>query len=109
MNGAAVPAGMVRVMRDAMPMTIRVELDDAAADALGWPPVVAVDVAGAVVTVTPADRGRSTWRGRTGRAALCCTVRAAVRADMLGRWPAVLDGDVLVIDTAGRTGARRAA
>ena len=102
------PAGMVRVGRDALPLTVRVELDAAAAEALGWPTAVDVQLAGDVLTVTPAPGCRPTWRGH-GRAALACSARLSLPARMLGRWPAVLVDGALSIDTAGPDLGRRAA
>lgn len=100
------PAGMVRVARDALPLTVRVELDAAAAEAIGWPPAVDVELAGDVLVVTPAARARPTWRRG---AALACTARLSLPARMLGRWPAVLVDGALSIDTAGPDLGRRAA
>ncbi len=105
---AMTPAGMVRVARDPLPLTVRVELDAAAAEAIGWPTSVDVQLDGAALVVTPAPGCRPTWRGR-GRAALACSARLSLPARMLGRWPAVLDAGELVIDTAGPDLGRRAA
>ncbi len=103
------PAGMVRVARDPLPLTVRVELDDAAADAIGWPTSVDVQLDGAALVVPPAAGCRPTWRGRGRRAALAFSARLSVPAAMLGRWPAELDAGALTIDTRGPDLGRRAA
>lgn len=101
------PAGLVRVARDAVPLVVRVELDDAAAAALGWPAALAVERTGDVLDVTPAAEGRPTWRPKGG--GLAVTVRVSLPAAMLGRWPAMLDAGALVVDTTGPDLGRRAA
>lgn len=105
--GPAVIAGRVRVTRDAMPLTIRVVLDDAAADALGWPSALTVLRDGARLRVLAEPSGRSTWAPRSGGVAV--TARLSLPGRMLGTWAAELDGGALVLDTAGPDAARQAA
>lgn len=101
-------AGMVRVSRDALPLTVRVVLDDAAADALGWPSALTVLRDGARLRVLAEPGGRSTWAPRSGGVAV--TARLSLPGRMLGTWAAELDaGGALVLDTAGPDAARQAA
>lgn len=89
---------------------VRVELDQDAAEAIGWPAFVAVELAGRVVNVQPcraSDIGaRSTAAARGG---LAFTVRVAGKRKTLGRWPAWAHGAGLVLDLAGSDLAREAA
>lgn len=88
MSGAT-PAGMVRIRRDALPLTVAVELDQAAAAALGWPEHLAAELVGRVLILTPATSStpgaRSTWHLRNGRG-LGFAVRLSVPGRYLGRW-----------------------
>ena len=107
---AAAPVGAA-VIRSEPGGGVRVELDQAAADALGWPSHVAVELAARVVNVQPCgalDAGaRSTWRDRSG--GLAFVMRVAGKRRTLGQWPAWAHGAGLVLDLAGPALARAAA
>ena len=82
---------------------VRVALDQAAADVLGWPSHVAVELAARVMSVKPCgalDAGaRATWRDRDG--GLSFVTRVAGKRRTLGQWPAWAHGAGLVRDLAG--------
>lgn len=106
------PAGILTIRRDPIPYTVRVQLDPAAAAALGWPELVAVELAGRVLTLTPATSStpgaRSTWRDRKG-GGLVLDVRLSMPARALGRWAAYAEAGRLVADLAGPDLGRKAA
>lgn len=107
---AAAAVGVALVKWDSMPGLIAVELDQEAAEALGRPGHVLVELAARVLTVTPCNAGdvgaRATWGTRAG--GLAFTARVSVRKRALGRWPVWAHGAGLVLDLAGDQ-ARRAA
>lgn len=100
-------AGRVRVTRDALPLTVRVVLDDDAAAALDWPTALVVLRDGARLRILATLDGRPTWAPRAGGIAV--TARLSLPGRMLGTWAAELDDDALVLDTSGPDAARMAA
>jgi len=106
----AAPVGVATVRWDSMPGLIAVELDAAAAEALGRPGHVLVELASRVLQVTPCDAGdvgaRATWGTRAG--GLAFTARVSMRKRALGRWPVWAHGAGVVVDLAGDQ-VRRAA
>lgn len=112
MSGDQAPAGVLRIRRDPIPLTVAVELDQHAAEVLGWCDHAVVELAGRVLTVTPATAStpgaRPTWHLRQGRG-LGLTVRLALPGRVLGRWACYSEGGRLVADLAGPDLGRQAA
>lgn len=107
---AAGPVGAA-VIRSEPGGGVRVELDQAAADAIGWPSHVAPTLAARVINVQPCgalDAGaRATWRDRSG--GLTFVMRVSGKRRTLGQWPAWAHGAGLVLDLAGPGLAKAAA
>lgn len=108
----AAPVGILTIRRDSLPLRVRLQLDPAAAAALGWPELVAVELAGRVLTLTPATRAtpgaRATWPDRKG-GGLMLDVRLSVPGRALGRWACYAEAGRLVADLAGPDLGRKAA
>jgi hypothetical protein len=104
------PVGTAVVRWDTLPGRVKIQLDPAAAAAIGWPEHVTIEPSDRVLIVTPCSAGargaRETWRGKAG---LSFTARLSVQRRELGRWPAWADGAGLVLDLAGQDLARSAA
>ena len=97
------PVGVAEIHAGDVPGGVRIELDQAAAAAIGGPAFVVVELAARVLTVMPCDAGDAGARGAvaTRDGGLTFTARIAIKRRAVGSWPAWQHGAGLALDLAG--------